>query len=342
MRGVSNHARSRIGTRIWRAALVALMMAAMLAPFPAGDVAAKNKKQSSVTPQIIGGQNVAPGHDTFMAALLLNRQSSSRHHHQAVATPFDMQYCGGTVIAPDWVLTAAHCAKGQDPAKLSVFVGTVDLNDGDHSGTTIAVEALYVDPDYNAAQTANDAALVHLKSDVPAGVTPMRIVAPGDHQFDQSGTPVSVAGWGATIAKSPYNYPNMLKQANITIQADSVCGSRRSYGKTFKAESMLCAGAGTTPKTMVDSCYGDSGGPLFAGPANDPIEIGVVSWGRGCAQLGYPGIYTRLSDPSIANWIQSTMANPPSAGSQQTAKVAHHAGGKSGKGKVGAGKHSSS
>ncbi|HEX5500620.1 MAG TPA: trypsin-like serine protease, partial [Thermomicrobiales bacterium] len=109
----------------------------------------------------------------------------------------------------------------------------------------------------------------------------------------------------ATVAKRPFDYPNRLMQADIEIQADAVCRRRHSYGKSFKAASMLCAG--TTQKPMIDSCYGDSGGPLFAQTASGPVEVGIVSWGRGCAQLGFPGVYARLSDPGIADWIRATM-----------------------------------
>jgi secreted trypsin-like serine protease len=129
-------------------------------------------------------------------------------------------------------------------------------------------------------------------------------VAPGDARYDRQDTQVHVAGWGATTGRAPYDYPQVLRQADIRIQADTVCARRRSYGKSFKATSMLCAG--TTRKPMVDSCYGDSGGPLFADSADGPVEVGIVSWGRGCAQLGFPGIYSRLSDPQIGQWIYAT------------------------------------
>jgi secreted trypsin-like serine protease len=225
-------------------------------------------------------------------------------HQNKPGTPFDQQYCGGSVIAPDWVLTAAHCVKNEDAANLAVFVGQVDLT---QPGTTIAVDRFVINPTYNPRHTANDAALVHLRQAIPADIfTPIALVAANDTTHDASGSSVSVAGWGATITHAPYDYPSVLRQADITIQANSVCGRGRAYGKSFKATSMLCAG--TTRQPMADSCYGDSGGPLFAQTASGPIEVGIVSWGRGCAQLGFPGIYTRLSDPAIADWIQRVLA----------------------------------
>jgi secreted trypsin-like serine protease len=286
--------RSRTGIQLWRAALVVMLLAATLAPALAGNVAANGKRQGGVTPQIINGKEVPKGGDPFMAALL---------HKNRPGTPFDQQYCGGAVIAKRWVLTAAHCMKGQDVANLAVFVGSVDLNDSDASGTTIDVDQYFVNPTYNPAHTTNDAALVHLKQDVPGNITPISLVDAGDRTFDAAGTPVSVSGWGATKPTPNYDYPNKLMQADITIQADSVCGARKSYGKSFKATSMLCAG--TTRKPMVDSCFGDSGGPLFVnGDTAQPLQLGIVSWGNGCAESGFPGVYTRLSDPDVATWIR--------------------------------------
>jgi trypsin len=229
-----------------------------------------------------------------MAALLHTSQGGDA---------FQQQYCDATVIAPDWVLTAAHCAQGEDPAQLAVFLGQVDLT---QPGTTIPVARLVINPTYDPRHTANDAALVQLRHAIPDDVyAPIALVGAGDTSRAAPGSPVRVAGWGATKAKVPYAYPSGLRQADIQIQPDAVCGRRKAYGKTFRAASMLCAGNDQQP--VKDACYGDSGGPLFADSADGPVEVGVVSWGRSCAQLGYPGIYTRLSDPAIADWIQNVL-----------------------------------
>ncbi|HET7093847.1 MAG TPA: trypsin-like serine protease, partial [Thermomicrobiales bacterium] len=165
--------------RMWRLLLAAFLLGAATAAPLARDVAAKGKKHGGVTPQIINGKQVDPGHDTFMAALLFKNKPG---------TAFDQQYCGGAVIAPDWVLSAAHCLKGQKASHLAVFVGQVDLNS--NKGVEIDVERFVINPGYRAAHTANDAALVHLRTNVPDAVTPISLIASGDGAYDGPGTPV--------------------------------------------------------------------------------------------------------------------------------------------------------
>ena len=131
---------------------------------------------------------------------------------------------------------------------LAVFIGQVDLH---QLGTTIDVDQLAADPNYDPRHTANDVGLVHLSTPIPVAVyAPIALIAGGDIAHDAPGTPVSVAGWGATKAKSPYDYPSVMQQADIQILRDPVCGRQRAYGNGFRPLSMLCAEAASNRSKM--------------------------------------------------------------------------------------------
>jgi secreted trypsin-like serine protease len=285
--------RTRRGQPWRRLALAIALLTTTLPLFSPATVLA-NGGNRNVGPQVINGFPVKQGQNRFLAALLRKSRGGD---------VFNQQYCDGAVIAPDWVLTAAHCVRGQVATDLAVFIGQVDLA---QPGTTIDVAQLFSDPNYDPRHTANDVGLIHLSEPIPADVyAPIAPVAGGDATYDAPGTAVSVAGWGATKATSPYDYPRAMQQADIQVLRDPVCGRQRAYGNGFRPLSMLCAGSGAKP--VKDSCYGDSGGPLFTETTGGPIEVGIVSFGISCAHLRYPGVYTRLSNPAIADWIQSVL-----------------------------------
>ena len=286
--------RTRPGAR-WRWLALAIVLLSVALPLIGSEPAVADRGNRHVKPQVVNGSPVEQGQDRFVVALLRKSRGGDA---------FKQQYCGGAVIAKDWVLTTAHCVRGHAASNLAVFIGQVDLT---QAGTTIDVARFAIAPNYDPRHTANDVALVRLRQTIPAALyAPIAMVAGGDTTYDTPGTPVSVAGWGATKATSPYDDPHVLQQADILILPDAICGSQRSYGKAFRPASMLCAGNNQTP--VKDACYGDSGGPLFAETAAGPIQVGIVSFGRSCAFLRYPGVYTRLSSPALADWIHSVLA----------------------------------
>ncbi|MFF8606351.1 serine protease [Streptomyces sp. NPDC015346] len=201
------------------------------------------------------------------------------------------QFCGGVVVAPTRVLTAAHClgreVLGGEPWEVSdfkVIAGRSALRA--EGGEEIRISGTWVNPSYDAATNVGDLAVLTLASALPqSSVIPT--AAPGD-AVEAPGTPATVYGWGDTTGNGAY--ASSLRSAPVQVLSDAAC--ERAYpggfGTAYRAGTMLCAG---DPEGGKDACQGDSGGPLVAGGR----LIGLVSWGSGCGQAESPGVYTRVS-----------------------------------------------
>jgi secreted trypsin-like serine protease len=202
------------------------------------------------------------------------------------------QFCGGTLISPTKVVTAAHCLYDEstlqrvDRPDLKVIVGRTDLT-GD-AGEEVPVASTWVDPDYDMSTNMWDVAVLTLAvPQDPHRVLPM--VARGATAPYTAGTTATVFGWGDLTGNG--SYPSTLHRVQLPMIADATCAADYHSGPdgTFDSRAMVCAGRQTLGGR--DACQGDSGGPLVvAGQL-----VGIVSWGTGCAEPGHPGVYTRLS-----------------------------------------------
>ncbi|MDC0773256.1 S1 family peptidase [Streptomyces sp. HD] len=192
----------------------------------------------------------------------------------------ESQFCGGTLVSPTKVVTAAHCMADETAGNVRV-VGGRDLRNGT-DGTVSKVSKIWVHPDYTAAEEGNDLAVLTLSTSMPYKTA--SYVGSSDTGVYAAGTTARIIGWGTT--SSGGSSSNQLRTATVPTVADSSCAS--SYGSKFVQSDMVCAGL---TSGGVDTCQGDSGGPLIIGG----VLAGVVSWGEGCAQAGFPGIYTRLT-----------------------------------------------
>jgi len=201
------------------------------------------------------------------------------------------QFCGGVVVAPTKVLTAAHClgrdVLGGEPGQLSdfsVIAGRGSLRG--RGGQEVRVAETWVNPGYESSTNAGDLAVLTLEKALPASYA-IEVARPGDPALSP-GTAADVYGWGDTTGKG--TYAMSLRSARVRVLPDASC--ERAYpggsGAAYRGDTMLCAGE---PQGGRDACQGDSGGPLVA---NGRL-IGLVSWGSGCGQPENPGVYTRVS-----------------------------------------------
>ncbi|MBA3490025.1 MAG: serine protease [Longispora sp.] len=226
-------------------------------------------------PAIVGGTESPNDAYPFMAALL----------HKGKGLARDRQFCGGTLIDSNVIMTAAHCVNNGNAAGTEVFVGRTILSS--EQGEVRNVDSTYLHPKYRAGERAYDVALVILDKSVP-GIRPVLLPTPGTDALLRPGKEATVIGWGNTDTALP-RFPDRLREVNVPILTHAEC--EISY-ETYDRAVNICAG-----KEGKDSCQGDSGGPILrmVPGTDDAYQIGIVSYGEGCAALGAPGVYTSTS-----------------------------------------------
>ncbi|KID30657.1 Trypsin [Prauserella sp. Am3] len=231
-----------------------------------GSISMANADETDgVTPNVVGGSPADISEFPYAVAL-------------TDSTGF--QFCGGSLIAEDKVLTAAHCADGQDPSDVVAVTGRTDLTTDE--GTETPVSDIWVHPDYSSVTSGADVAVLTLSSPV-SGAETIDLASGTDAPVYSPGSDATVAGWGTTSEGGSAS--DTLLQGTVPVSSDEDCSS--AYGGDYDATSMVCAGL---PEGGVDACQGDSGGPLVV----DGVLAGVVSWGEGCARPNTPGVYARV------------------------------------------------
>jgi secreted trypsin-like serine protease len=235
------------------------------------------------SPRIVGGSTADAEGWSFAVALKLRKS---------------VFFCGGALIAPTRVLTAAHCVKRVKRRKLLVATGTPWLS-GPRAAPRLPVSRVRIHSDYNGEKVLHDVAVVTLAR--PSSGTPVELPTPREARAaTEPGGIARVAGWGSRSAWG-FRAAQRLKSARQRVYRSRKC--QRAYGKGgFRGDSMICAVGGRVRRfqgrfrVRATDCFGDSGGPLVASTPAGPRLVGVVSVGGFPCGLGAPSIYTRVSE----------------------------------------------
>ncbi|XP_018333504.1 trypsin 3A1-like [Agrilus planipennis] len=224
--------------------------------------------------RIVGGSQVDINDYPYQIALLY---SSS-------------QVCGGSIISHSWILTAAHCITSSTVSRFSIRAGSNFRYSG---GVTRTAGNIYVHARYSASTADFDISLISLQSALTFGATIEAVELPASNINIPAGTNAITTGWGDTV-EDGYG-SSRLRGVTVPVVSASEC--RSSYGTSSITANMICAGFAEGGR---DACQGDSGGPLVASGYG---QIGIVSWGVGCARPNFYGVYSSV--PALRGWINS-------------------------------------
>ncbi|XP_043544539.1 granzyme K-like [Chiloscyllium plagiosum] len=233
--------------------------------------------------EIIGGHKVKPHSRPYMVSIQEYNHETKRYEH----------HCGGALISPKWILTAAHCKR---QGTFQVVLGAHSLSQNEKSQQKFQIKKLHPHPQFNATTVENDIMLLEISSEAKLNKYVKLLKLPKDDNEDvKPGTPCTVAGWGATIPYSTCS-SDTLQEVKIRVIDRKKCQVKHSCKRVIViTKDMICAG---DRKGKKDTYNGDSGGPLIC---NNKYK-GIVSYGPPDPSTKVPGIYTRISKKYL-DWI---------------------------------------
>jgi secreted trypsin-like serine protease len=274
------HGSSRDKSRLWVVMLTAVgaALVSLLALLQWDTPVRAEDGQGEIQPQIVGGQPVPDGKYAFMAVLTIREADGT-------------YLCGGTLIDPNSVLTAAHCV--ERALDVSLSVGQTDRRQADQGQDRDALR-WFIHPRYNGlVDDRYDAAVLTLNRRV-ADIKPIKLATARQDGLEKPGRNLTVAGWGTTSEGG--NTSDRMREVSVPVVSDARAQSVYGTGSYFPR---LMVAAGVEGK---DSCQGDSGGPLFK-PGAPRAQVGIVSFGTGCARADFPGVYTEVNNRGVRSFI---------------------------------------
>ncbi|MCE7988990.1 MAG: hypothetical protein DYG89_48160 [Caldilinea sp. CFX5] len=280
----------RFARVLWIILPVLVLFSGLLYLLRTPSVHAQQTPRQVDAPDIIGGSEATPGAWPWQVALVNSRYGND----------LSGQYCGGALIDPEWVLTAAHCASPNMSTNTQAVLGKhkLSVQDGEH----ISITDVIIHPEYNGQIGSADLALLRLSQPSTRTVLPLDLAVDG--KVEARAVQAMVIGWGQT-EQGP---SNVLRQVTLPFFSHERC---RDIYTNFPGsvspvtDGMVCAGYENGGKS---ACFGDSGGPLMIPIAAAPgwKQVGIVSWGSSsCASPERPNVYTRIStyQPWIADCL---------------------------------------
>ena len=242
-------------------------------------------------------------HDVAGVDEIVNGRVASSADGMARIMFADQPWCGGTLVAPNWVLTAAHCIDEKNAADLAVRIGDIDLRSG---GAARAVIGTHPHENFDSSSLQNDVALLELAPTAVAHKT-TSLAGCADADTLTVGGSVDVFGWGATDASDEHSQSSVLQTATSTVVDCAPFGETGVKGdviyRNLDQTKVVCVGDASG---VANACAGDSGGPLFATSKDGArVQVGIDSEGlRPCGQANRPTVFTRVI--AYLSWIHAT------------------------------------
>ncbi|KAK7071589.1 Neurotrypsin [Halocaridina rubra] len=245
--------------------------------------------------KIVGGTSQQPLEDPWLVSLQLREDGKLKHN------------CGGVVIAEDYVLTAAHCFKVHGRQNYVIRVGDYKMNIREDDQEDFLIEKLWLHDEFDTTvEFNNDIAILKVARKNGRGIRFSRSVQPvclpSEGASYTNLRSCTISGWGTTSERAPPVPQNIPRSGLVTVYDMAQCTGPDRYGTFEVTSGMICAG---DLNGKIDTCTGDSGGPLTCQEGGRFVLYGITSWGKGCGRRGQPGMYTKIT--KYLRWIHDTI-----------------------------------